>query len=58
MLDWLMRKRFWIVLAVVIITAVMVGVLYGYVAGLAVVFAVATVSLFYLWGATGLRSGG
>jgi len=58
MLDWLMRKRFWIVLAVVIITAVMVGVLYGYVAGLAVVFAVATVCLFYLWGATGLRSGG
>jgi hypothetical protein len=43
-----MRQR-WIIVVAVAVVAVVIGVLFGYVAGLAVVFAFVTVGVFYAW---------
>jgi hypothetical protein len=57
MLDQVRRRRFWIIAALVVVVAVVIGVLFGYLAGLAVVFGVITVGLFFLWGGQGMRGG-
>ena len=53
-----MRRRSWIIAAVaVVVVALVVGDLFGYLAGLAVVFGVITVGLFFWWGAQGMGGG-
>ena len=48
-----MHRR-WILLLIVAPAALLVGVLYGYLAGVAVVLACVTIAIFFVW----LRSGG
>jgi hypothetical protein len=48
-----MHRR-WILLVIVAAAALLIGVLYGYLAGVAVVLACVTIAIFFVW----LGSGG